>query len=81
MMTFKNVTARNKMTKQSINRMDCRAVVRLLAMTFVLLAALITTPVISHAQDCGTPTTNGLVGYWQFNETTGTSVADSSGNG
>ena len=80
-MTFKNVTARNKMTKQSINRMDCRAVVRLLAMTFVLLAALITTPVISHAQDCGTPTTNGLVGYWQFNETTGTSVADSSGNG
>ncbi|MEC7029642.1 MAG: LamG-like jellyroll fold domain-containing protein, partial [Pseudomonadota bacterium] len=33
-----------------------------------------------HAQNCGAPTTDGLVGYWTLDEASGT-FADSSGNG
>ena len=48
---------------------------------FLLTLMLVLSASYAHAQDCGSPTTNGLVGYWALDETGGTTAADSSGNG
>lgn len=45
------------------------------------VAAMLAMPVASaRAENCGVPTTNGLVGHWKLDETSGTTAADSSGN-
>jgi hypothetical protein len=49
---------------------------------FVLAIALLIVPATAHATSLSKPPNNlGLVGYWSFNEGTGTKAGDMSGNG
>lgn len=57
-------------------------VIRQAALIVMLALSCVVFSSVSYAQDCGTPTTNGLVGYWRLDETGVTTTAvDSSGNG
>lgn len=56
--------------------------IRQAALIVMLALFCVLSSTLSYAQDCGTPTTNGLVGYWALDETGVTTTAvDSSGNG
>lgn len=54
-------------------------VIRLTLRTLIA-AGMLSLTMPAHAQNCGAPTTDGLVGYWTLDEASGT-FADSSGNG
>ena len=57
-------------------------VIRQAALIVMLALFCVLSSSLSYAQDCGTPPTNGLVGYWALDETGVTTTAvDSSGNG
>ena len=56
-------------------------VIKLTLRTLITAGLMAFAAAPSYAQNCGVPSTDGLVGYWMLDETSGTTATDSSGNG